>query len=124
MDLSWWGDYDGEYWHDLILHLERVNLFDKDEITLDKLFCDREVTPFNAIGIMNVPSQARIKELHRIAKETCKVENGLLVFRTYSSGKKQLYFDEVHAYLLNKRKVMNTKTAFVSDIGGTLFLAF
>lgn len=124
MDLSWWGDFDGEYWHDLILHLERENLFEKDEVTLDKLFCDREVRPLNVIGIMNVPSQTRIKELLRIAKATCKVENTLLVFRTYSSGKKQPYFDEVHTYLLNKRKLIDSKIAFVSDIGGTLFMQF
>jgi hypothetical protein len=113
-----------EYWYDLILHLERENLPDKDEITLDKLFCDREVRPLNVIGIMNVPCKDRIKELLRIAKATCKVDNALLVFRTYSSGKKQPYIDEVQAYLLNKRKVTATKTAFVSDIGGTLFMHF
>jgi len=67
MDLSWWGEFDGEYWYDLVLHLERENLFDKDEITLDKLFCNREVIPLNAIGIMNVPSRARIEELLHIA---------------------------------------------------------
>lgn len=89
---------------------------------MDKLFCDREVRPLNAIGIMNVPSQARIKELLRIAKATCKVENTLLVFRTYSSGEKQPYFDELHAYLLNKRKMIDSKTAFVSNIGGTLYM--
>jgi hypothetical protein len=104
--------------------LERENLSEKDEIMLDKLFCEREVRPLNAIGIMNVPNPARIKELLRIAKATCKVENALLVFRTYSSGRRQSYFDEVHAYLLNKRKVISTKTAFVSDIGGTLFMHF
>lgn len=36
MDLSWWGSFDGEYWHDLVLHLERENWFKKDEETLDK----------------------------------------------------------------------------------------
>lgn len=87
MDLTWWDNYDEEYWHDLILHLERENLFDKDEVTLDKLFCDREFTPKNAIGIMNVRNRERIDELVKIAKATCKVENALLVFRTTSSGK-------------------------------------
>src|SRR4051812_46877431 len=38
MDLSWWGRYEDDYWYDLILHLERENLFKKDEETLDKLF--------------------------------------------------------------------------------------
>lgn len=124
MDLSWWGEYDGEFWYDLILHLERENLFDKDEVTLDKLFCDREVRPYNVIGIMNVPNNDRIKELLRIAKDTCKIDNALLVFKTYSSGKKQTYFDVVHAYLFDNRKIITTKSAFVSDIGGTLFMHF
>ena len=124
MDLSWWGEYDGEYWHDLILHLERENYSKKDEETLDKLFCDREICPLNAIGIMNVPSQERISELIRIAKATCKVDNALLVFRTYSSGKKQPYFDEVHANLMSKRKLIDNKTAYVSEIGGTLYMHF
>jgi hypothetical protein len=124
MDLSWWGDYDGDYWYDLIIHMERENLPDKDEITLDKLFCDREVTPFNVIGILNVPSQERIKELLQIAKVTCKINNALLVFRTYSLEEKKPYFDEVHAYLFNKSKLTASKKAFVSEIAGTLFMSF
>lgn len=114
MDLTWWGSYDGEYWHDLILHLERENLFPKDQETLDKLFCDREYVPINAIGIMNVRSKERVEELVKIAKATCRIENTLLVFKTTSSGKSQAYFDEVHAYLLNKKKVIATKQARVS----------
>lgn len=124
MDLSWWGKYDNDYWHDLILHTERENLFSKDEETLEKLFCDRECTPINVIGIMNVRNQERINELVRIAQKTCKIENALLIFKTTSTGKRQLYFDEVHAYLLNKSKITDTKMAHVSDIIGTLYMHF
>ncbi|SFM52756.1 hypothetical protein SAMN03159341_1436 [Paenibacillus sp. 1_12] len=122
MDLSWWGKFDGEYWNDFILHLERENLFKKDEETLDKLFCDRELVPSNVIGIMNVQSGERINELIDIAKLTCKINNALLIFRTTSSGKSQPYFDEVLAYLLNNDQVVETRKAFVSEIAGTLFM--
>lgn len=27
MDLTWWGNYDDDYWHDFVLHLERENFF-------------------------------------------------------------------------------------------------
>jgi hypothetical protein len=37
MDLTWWGSPKHEYWHDFILHMERENLFNKDEETLEKL---------------------------------------------------------------------------------------
>ncbi|MDI4648074.1 hypothetical protein [Cohnella hashimotonis] len=93
-------------------------------VNLDKLFCDREVRPYNVIGIMSIPSIYRVEELLSIAKATCKVDNALLVFKTYSSRKSQSYFDEAHAYLLNKRKIIATKLALVSDIGGTLFMHF
>jgi len=124
MDLTWRDNYDGEYWHNLILHLERENLFDKDEKTLDKLFCDREFTPKNAIGIMNVRNRERIVELVKIAKATRKVENALLVFRTTSSGKSQTYFDEVHAHTFSKYGDIDFKKAHVSEIGGTLYMQF
>jgi hypothetical protein len=122
MDLTWWGNYDDEYWHDFVLHLERENLFNKDEETLDKLFCDREYIPKNVIGIMNVRNKEKIAELVKISKATCKINNTLLVFKTTSSGKNQPYFDEVHAYLLNKSEVVMTKKASVSDIVGTLYM--
>jgi hypothetical protein len=122
MDLTWWGSYENEYWHDFILHLERENLFKKDEETLYKLFGDREFVPANAIGIMNVRNHDRIDELLQIAKTTCKIENALLVFKTTSSGKNQAYFDEVHSFLFNKEKVIDTKKAIISEISGTLFM--
>jgi len=124
MDLSWWGSFDGEYWHDLVLHLERENWFKKDEETLDKLFCERECMPANVIGIMNVQNQDRIAELIAMARRTCKITNALLVFRTSSSGKNPGYFDEVHAYLLDKSKVVAKKLAYVSEINGTLFMHY
>ncbi|MEK3986375.1 hypothetical protein MHB77_23845 [Paenibacillus sp. FSL K6-3166] len=113
MDLSWWGSFDGEYWNDLILDIERENQLEKDEETLDKLFCDRVNIPINVIGIMNVRNRDRIDELIKTANKMCKLENALLVFKTYSTGKKQI--DEVHAYLINKDKIVESKKAFVSS---------
>jgi hypothetical protein len=124
MDLTWWDNYDGEGWNDFILHMERENFFKKDEETLGKLFFDREYIPANVIGIINVRDTERIDELLAIAKRTCKIANALLVFKTTSSSKNQSYFDEVYAYLLDKNKVVASKKAFVSEIGGTLFMRF
>lgn len=126
MDLTWWGDYDSanEYWHEFILHLERENLFDKDVATLEKLFSERENVPNNVIGIMNVPNKNRIDELVEMTKEMSSIENALLVFRTNSTGKNQVYFDEVHAYLFNKNKLDATRKAFVTVVGGILFMHF
>ncbi|WP_214626578.1 hypothetical protein [Paenibacillus agaridevorans] len=122
MDLTWWNNFDGEYWNDLVLHLERENLFNKDEETLDKLFCNREVIPMNAIGIMNVRNFERIVELVDKAKATCMIENALLVFKTTSTGKSQIYFDEVYAYLFKHSELIDTERATVSDIDGTLYM--
>lgn len=124
MDLSWWGRFDGEYWYDIILHLERENLFKKDEDTLDKLFCEREEMPHNVIGIMNVRNQTRMEKLVNKAKAICKIENALLIFRTNSTGNSRQYFDEVHAYLLKGSSVTDKKLAHISDINGTLYMHF
>lgn len=125
MDLTWWDNYDGTYWNDFVLHLERENLFKKDKETLQKLFCERENIPLNVIGILNVRNRRRITELVKIATEICNVENALLIFKTNSTGKdRQLYFDEVHTYLLKKCEVQTSKIAYVSDVEGTLFMSF
>lgn len=122
MDLSWWGSFDKEYWHDLILHMERENSYKKDEETLDKLFCDREYTPMNVIGIMNVSNQDTINELIATAKRTCQIDNALLVFKTHSSDNRQLYFDKVYAYHFKKSQIVEMKKAVISDIAGTLYM--
>lgn len=54
----------------------------------------------------------------------CKVDNALLIFKTTSSGKGQEYFDEVFAYLLHKKNIVDSKTAYVSDISGTLYMYY
>lgn len=73
---------------------------------------------------MNVPNKNRITELVSITENISDIENTLLVFRTNSTGRNQTYFDEVHAYLFNTNKLIETKTAYVADIGGTLFMHF
>lgn len=126
MDLTWWGNYDpvDEYWHDFVLHLERENSYNKDEQTLEKLFAKREYIPNNVIGIMNVVNKERINELVCLTQMMCSIENALLVFRTNSTGRNQAYFDEVHAYLFNRNMIFQTKTAFVSEVDGTLYMHF
>lgn len=124
MDLTWWDDFDGEYWHDFILHLERENIFNKDFETLEKLFSNREPVPQNVIGIMNIKNEARIEELVIEAKKMCKIKNALLIFRTNSIGNNKGYFDEVHAYLLSGNKIRDNKIAYVNEISTTLFMNF
>jgi hypothetical protein len=124
MDMTWWDNFDGDYWHDFILHLERENSLKKDLETLEKLFDERESVPQNVIGIMNVKNANRIDELITEAKNRCKINNALLIFRTNSIENDKGYFDEVHAYLLHKNTVKKTKTAYVSDISGTLYMQF
>lgn len=124
MDLSWWGYYEDGYWYGLILHLERENLYKKDEETLEKLFNEREDKPVNVIGIMNVRNRLRVEELVDIAKAKNNSGNALLILKTNSTGRDQLYFDEVYAYFLNMSEVVATKVAYVSDIEGTLYMHF
>lgn len=124
MDLSWWDNFDGESWNDLVLHLERENYYYKDEETLDKLFCDRESVPRNVIGIISVPNKDRMDELLTIATRMCKIENALLIFRTNATDKNQDYFDEVHAYLLKNNDIITSKTAYITEVCETLFMHF
>jgi hypothetical protein len=126
MDLTWWGYYNpaDEYWYDFILHMERENLFNKDEETMEKLFAKRDPLPENVIGIMNVANRERVAELVKTAEEMSNIDNALLIFRTNSSGKNQAFFDEVHACLFKKNKMVRKKIAYVSEVGGTLFMHF
>jgi hypothetical protein len=124
MDMTWWDRFDGDYWHDFVLHLERENVFKKDVETLEKLFDEREPVPQNVMGIMNVKNTSRIDELIEEAQNRCKIHNALLIFRTNSIDNNKGYFDEVHAYLLNKNTVKKTKIAYVSEIAGTLYMHF
>lgn len=124
MDLTWWDNDDGEYWNDLILHLERENYFNKEEETLEKLFGNHACTPLNVFGILKVRNHERMEELIALTQKVCRIDNALLVFKTNSSGKNQPYLDEVHAYLFNKSKIVATKTAYISDISGTLYMYY
>jgi hypothetical protein len=98
--------------------------FNKDLETLEKLFDERESIPHNVIGIMNVKNITRIDELITEAKQRSNINQALLIFRTNSLTNNKGYLDEVHAYLLNKNTVRKTKTAYVSDIAGTLYMHF
>jgi len=124
MDLTWWDNYDGEYWHDFILHLERENYFYKDFETLEKLFSKREITPENLIGIISSPNLNRVDELLKQAKKMCKSDNAMLIFRTNSIGNKKGYFDEVYSFLFQGKNIVEEKSAYITEIGGTLFMHY
>lgn len=57
----------------------------------------------------------------KIAKKICKVPNALLIFRI---NPETLAESEVHAYLLEMNKIKSSKTAYVSEIAGTIFMYF
>jgi len=122
MDLTWWDNGDETGWNDFILHLERENYFGKDEETLNKLFCEREAIPEHVIGIMNVRSTERIKQLLERVNELCSIEDALLVFKTDSHENHKLYHDKVYAYHFQHNSIVEEKVAYVSDIEGTLFM--
>lgn len=123
MDLSWWDNWDGEYWNSHILHLERENYFKKDIETLDKLLKHDEI-PLNVIGILNVKDCVRIEELLDYTKKKCNVENALFIFRTNSDDNTKGYFNIVKAYLFNKSTKVAEKTAHISDISGTFYMHY
>ncbi|MCB0193667.1 MAG: hypothetical protein KDJ65_17095 [Anaerolineae bacterium] len=120
MDLSWWDNYSNGYWHNLVLHLERENLWNKDEETLLKLFQkDRNHVPSNVIGMIPVPDQKRIDELLKIAQSTCNVDNALLIFRVNP------YTNTGHrmkAYLFKRNQIAEYKVAYVYENPTTKYL--
>lgn len=122
MDLTWWDGFDGTYWHDFILHLERENYFKKDMETLEKLFCKRELSPMHAIGILNVPNYERIEELLQHVKKMCNVPQAMLIFRTYSQESDKNFFDEVYTYVFHQKKCVATEKAYVSEVFGVLHM--
>ncbi len=121
MDLSWWGKGHGEYWGDLVLHLERENLWKKDEETLQKLFQEkRDQPPANVIGMIPVPNKERAEELVKEAVITCNVNNTLLIFRVNpdtNGGNRTI------AYLLEKKRIVEHKTAYVFTNQDTGYLS-
>ncbi len=111
MDLSWWGGLRDGYWHNLVLHLERENLWKKDKETLLKLFQKkRDYPPANVIGMIPVRNQGRVEELLKEAVANCNVNNTLLIFRVnpYTHG-----VNRTIAYLLEKKRIVEHKTAYV-----------
>lgn len=88
MDLSWWkwdvtvSQEEDAY---LALHLERENLWNKDEDTIEKLFSETEegFIPHNVIGIQNVVSVERMEYLNTIVRQKNAIQqsNVLMVYR-------------------------------------------
>lgn len=89
MDLSWWkwdvSVSQDEYAY-LALHLERENLWNKDEDTIEKLFSEtvEGFIPHNVIGIQNIESVDRIEFLNSIVKHKNVIQqsNVLMIYRS------------------------------------------
>lgn len=115
MDLSWWKldeRIDKDNFHSLILHLERENIYQKAEDTLDKLFAktDKEFVPLNVIGIQNVEYLTKINSLNiSVKKRNIKQgSNVLMIYRFYD---KESDFDRVYGYYFIKDMLIEERRA-------------
>lgn len=119
MDLAWWKSepkIDKENFSQLILHLERENIWSKDAETIEKLFCktDEEYRPVNIIGIQNVENYEKIRILNEMVCKKNKVQdsNVLMIYRYYDEDED---FDKVAAYYILENKIVGEKHA-ICDI--------
>lgn len=123
MDLSWWQfdpkQDDKEHFSQLVLHLERENVWEKDIETIDKLFCktDEEYKPVNVIGIQNVEDYEQIEKSIELACKKNKYQdsNVLIIYRYYDKEKK---YDRIKAYYIQKDKIIDKKSA-ICDVDKT-----
>ncbi|MEH7120910.1 hypothetical protein V7128_26410 [Neobacillus vireti] len=102
MDLSWWKwdeRIDKENFVCLVLHLERENQWDKDVVTIEKLFSMTKegYIPQNVIGIQNIESSLRIDYLNKLVLKKNKKQqsNVLMIYRFYD---KDFDLDRVWAF--------------------------
>ena len=105
MDLSWWTGWDqeAEEWEILELHLERENLPDKDEETLNKLFNQkRNYPPQYMIGILTVKDLDRVNHLNKIASKMIKSGEALLI---YYISKKIIDNYDIQGYLIKNHTI-------------------
>ena len=110
MDLSWWK-YDARKNEDeyikLVLHLERENLWTKDEETIEKLFSKTEeaYVPDYVIGIQNVGNKERIGILNKLVIQKNKKQNSdvLMIYRYSVDLENDEFIDKIWAfYFLSK----------------------
>ncbi|MCA0970837.1 hypothetical protein LCM20_09565 [Halobacillus litoralis] len=88
MDLAWWkydARVDEANYIELVLHLERENVWSKDEDTIEKLFSKTEegYLPQHVIGIQNVGDADRIDTLNDLIlqKNEVQASDVLMVYR-------------------------------------------
>jgi hypothetical protein len=107
MDLSWWKwdqRVDPLNFTELVLHLERENLYGKDTDTLEKLFAETEpgYVPHNVIGIQNVEHSARIQALNTLVKKKNRRQKSevLMIYRYYDA---EAQLDRIEAHYFDRK---------------------
>lgn len=130
MDLSWWKwdeRIDTECFTNLVLHLERENIYKKDMETIDKLFCSTEdyYVPDYVIGIMNIEKTERIKTLQEEVKKRNKIQNSecLMIYRYWD--KEEDYYSIFSYYISHDNKTVVERKA-ISDVdnSGYWYMSF
>lgn len=123
MDLSWWKwdeRISSVEFVNLVLHLEKENIYSKDLETIDKLFCntDSEYIPDYVIGILNVESRERIEFLQKeILKRNQNQNSEVLMIYSYSNVKEEFVRLEAH-YLNSCCNQVDTRN-MISSIDST-----
>ncbi|WP_238579137.1 hypothetical protein [Neobacillus niacini] len=115
MDLSWWKwdeRIDKDNFVSLALHLERENQWDKDVVTIEKLFSmtTEGYIPQNVIGIQNIESSSRIDYLNKLVfkKNTKQQSNVLMIYRFYDRDND---LDRVWAYQFTPSGIIEERRA-------------
>jgi len=123
MDLAWWKwdeRVSSELFQELVLHLERENLWNKDFETIEKLFCktDKSFLPTQVIGIINVECKERINELQTEVIKRNKEQKSevLMIYRYYDEVKN---FDRVEAHYLSSDGQDREVRKAISDVDRT-----
>lgn len=129
MDLSWWKwdkrkDQDNFLY--LALHLEKENVWNKDEDTIEKLFSDTEegFVPHNVIGIQSIESKERMEILNSLIVERNKrqMSNVLMVYRYYDA---ELELERICASFFTPTGLFETREAICKeDESGYWFMCF
>jgi len=126
MDLAWWKfdeKISSEEFSNLVLHLERENLWAKDMETVEKLFCktDIEYTPDYVVGIMRVESQKRIKKLQsEVKKRNMRQQSEALMIYSYDEDRKV----EAHYLSFDSKREKVKKIVSETDNTGYWMMCF
>jgi hypothetical protein len=132
MDLSWWK-YDARKNEDeyikLVLHLERENLWTKDEETIEKLFSKTEeaYVPDYVIGIQNVGNKERIGILNKLVIQKNKKQNSdvLMIYGYSVDLENDEFIDKIWAFYFSGTRILQDRKAICDvDNSGYWFMCF